>query len=214
MIIFMGDLHGDYTKLQALNVVLDVRDTVIQVGDFGFYDRSLLYWKPLKFPVYAIDGNHENFNLLRGITTTKEIRDGLYYVPRGTVLEIEGVRIGCMGGGASIDKAYRRVGVDWFPDEVVTTEQVDQFIRANPSGVDVLVTHTPGSRTITGHFTPLNKRYWGLPDNWVDESAINIQRLVDTMPHEKHFCGHMHRSVIDGKTRILDIEEVLVYTPS
>ena len=62
----------------------------------------------------------------------------LVFVPRGTVLELDGRRIAFLGGGNSIiDRAVRRNGVDWWPEEQVTLADVARF--ADAGTVDILV---------------------------------------------------------------------------
>jgi hypothetical protein len=194
-----------------MNEYLSEDDIVIQVGDFGFYDSRLLYWPEngFKFQTYAIDGNHEDFRLLRGIRTPTEIRSRLTYVPRGVVLELVGKRVGFLGGGASIDKAYRKEGISWFADEVITDVDVETLIRnVGDTPLDYLVTHTPSTRFISTWFPPLDFSDWGIPPDWVDVSALRVGNVLETVKFGVHFCGHMHRSIWDGRTRCLDIAEV------
>ena len=48
------------------------------------------------------------------------------------------------------------------------------------------------------------------PAAWRDPSAINIETLWDAVGNPPLVCGHMHRSLVDGNVRILDINEVCI----
>lgn len=215
MIYVVGDLHGDLMRLATLKKHLTQDDTVIQVGDFGFYPEVIKEWKSLfeDYPcrILAVDGNHEDFNY---IATFEEgihnVVGNLFYVPRGSVLDIEGKLFGFLGGGESIDKAYRVENVSWWKQETITDEDVVKLIdNVNYRVLDYLIAHSAPTFTINAHFGPLNLRDWGLPGDWTDVSAQQISRAVHTLSPRNFICGHMHRSVIDGNIRILDINEVI-----
>ena len=95
MIIFLGDLHGEFHLLPMLlkNVPKDA--TIIQVGDFGLYpDRKELWdaaWDELQLenPILFIDGNHEYHPLFKGIDAPTEIWKGAKFIPRGTIMTLE-----------------------------------------------------------------------------------------------------------------------------
>jgi Icc-related predicted phosphoesterase len=210
MLVFVGDLHGNFAAIERLRPFLGPEDIVVQVGDFGFYPRTLGYWQETPFKVYAIDGNHEDFRMVNPDGVVTEVRPNLYYVPRGTVLELAGKKLAFLGGGASIDKAWRTAGVDWFPEEVITPSQVNRLQEnmVDAGVVDYLVTHTPGKTFIKNWFPPLNLQEWNLPANWVDVSANALDEVLRTTKFVHHICGHMHRGVYDGRTRCLNINEV------
>lgn len=210
MLVFVGDMHGTYAAIDRLRPFLGPDDIVVQVGDFGFYEGSLRYWKETPFKVYAIDGNHEDYRIINPDGEVTEVRRNLYYVPRGAVLELAGRSMAFLGGGASIDKHWRKEGVDWFPQEEITESQVARLQEAmtKVGTVDFLVTHTPGKRFIKNWFPPLNLQEWNLPQDWRDPSAELVDELVMAKQFRMHLCGHMHRSVWDGTTRCLDINEI------
>lgn len=212
MLGILGDVHCNWAVINMLSEMKFAQkiDAVIQVGDFGFYPDALdMHWKKPPFPVYAIDGNHEHFPMLRGIDRVTEIKPNLFFVPRGTILELAGYRIGLCGGGESVDKAWRRENYDWFADERVTHEQIERLYGSN---IDFLVTHVPPRSLIDKAFPPINLESWGLPHGWVDVSAVTIEYLWNQLNQPPMFCGHMHHSV-DGskygmKVRILNIDEI------
>ena len=217
MIYVVGDLHGNFAMLDQLaQEHLTSDDVVIQVGDFGWYPSVLNEWRQLleSLPckLYAIDGNHEDFTYLGKFSKDEptEIFPNLFYVPRGIVMEIEGKLFGFLGGGESIDKAYRRENISWWKEEQITDDDVQTLINnVNGRVLDYLITHSPPKFTVNAHFSPLNTKTWSLPDDWKDVSSEQVSKAYWTLNPRNLLCGHMHRSVRDGNIRILDIDEVV-----
>lgn len=218
MILLLGDLHGEWGIINSIlngpYRLLEDRIgpeaaaenfVILQVGDFGFYDRRLLEWPDLPFKTYAIDGNHEDFRLLRNKKSVTEMRKNLFYVPRGTILDLFGYRVGCCGGGFSIDKAWRKSEVSWFADEEVLEEHIAPLINVP---LDFIVTHTPPQSIIDRNFPKLDHEYWHLPKHWIDTSATAVEKLYQST-NVPIYCGHMHRSVKDDRVQILDINEMV-----
>jgi Icc-related predicted phosphoesterase len=185
--------------------------TIIQVGDFGWYPELIKERLPeLPWPLYAIDGNHEYHPMLRGMDEVTEVKKNLFFVPRGKVLEIDGYKIGFMGGAHSVDIAWRRKDIDWWVDEEVTDENIAKLIDKK---VDILVTHTPPTGFIMRNFGPINKNSWGLKPDWEDKSSLKIEKLWGEMGMPPLICGHMHKPVIDGQIKLLDINEMFFLKP-
>lgn len=218
MLAFLGDIHGTvYSLSHALNKLKIQHPEVtalIQVGDFGWYKSRVEGFKKVEphIPVYWIDGNHEHFPLLHGLTEVTEVAPNIFYVPRGTVLELDGRRIAFCGGAASVDKEYRiRGGLSWFADELITAEDVAKFDGVE--NIDIFVTHTPPQCTVDAHFDPQDLvKYFGLTLEWSDPSAQYVEDLWNRWDKPTLLCGHMHRSVVDqmGKVRILNIDELFL----
>ena len=205
MIVCVGDAHGNSAALAKI-----VREhpaaTVIQVGDFGLWPQLRRQYVIPERPVYFIAGNHEHHPSIRGITTVTEVWPNALYVPRGTVLELDGKRIGFCGGADSVDCAFRTPQVDWFPDEAVRDVDVDP---ARYGSVDLLVTHSPPQSAIAANFDPRQLAVFGLPPTWVSDSAVRIQRLWEALGHPPLICGHMHASVRHRGVTILRELEVV-----
>lgn len=216
MIALIGDLHGDFAVIETLSEYV-LEDTIfIQLGDFGFYHRVLENWPATKFPVYVIDGNHEDHEYIRNELLASvplhqnvvEIKPNLFYVRRGSVVEIDGKRIGFLGGAESVDKYSRlRNGWHWSALESVTDADADRMI-ANGKAVDMLVTHTPPSSVTHAMVGPIHKHRWGLPHDWTDESAARVQRVWDALDRPPIYSGHLHCSGVVDNARVLDINEI------
>jgi Icc-related predicted phosphoesterase len=217
MIIFLGDIHGDFTKLHTLGSRVSPEDTIIQVGDFGFYPMKIKehvkFFEEYPCRILAIDGNHENFDYLDQFPKDQisNVVGNLWYVPRGIVMEIESQLIGFLGGADSIDKAYSVKGKTWFPQETITQEDLNRLIlNVGDRKLDILVTHAAPSRIIPVYFPPLKLMDWGLPADWKDVSSQMVQLACNTLHPEKVICGHMHKGVRYDNIRILDINEAIV----
>jgi hypothetical protein len=130
-LLVAGDTHGDpqhtiYLYEQAL---MNECAGIFQVGDYGYWEHlegGAAYLDMCSevgaandLDLWWIDGNHENHTMLRALygpggsqykPTPEgfwEIRPRVYYVPRGTRWNWDGVELMGLGGAYSIDKAYR-----------------------------------------------------------------------------------------------------------
>lgn len=210
VVVFLGDVHGNFITIRELDRNFSGNiNAIIQVGDFGYNPRNEM-WHKIDTPVYWIDGNHEWYDWLRPYMDHDgpiEVFPNLFYVPRGTVLEIDGKRIGCLGGAASVDAKWRQLGVNYFHDEILTESQAQPLFTAE--NLDYLVTHTPPKNMIDRHFNPASLQMFDLPTTWFDPSSIIVQRVREKHPLVPLICGHMHRSVFDPElnVRILDCDE-------
>jgi len=215
MIVFIGDLHGHFEYLPNLLEHVPRDATLIQVGDFGFWPQAYKLWdrtwEKLGFthPMYAIDGNHEYFPYFSGIRVPTEFWEGVVYIPRGTVLTLDGLKLGFIGGASSIDKVYRQPGISWFSAEVISEDDIARMDGVDH--VDLLVTHSPPNSIVQGFFTKAALLDFGLPATWVDPSAVAIEILWKRLGYPPLICGHMHRSLVVGTCRLLDVNEIYMY---
>lgn len=214
MIYFIGDIHGEFEVLNKLLEKIPESATVIQVGDYGLWPGHPRKPKPRVNPirpVHFIDGNHEYFPWLRRSRGLTEIRPNSIYIPRGTVLEIEGKRIGFLGGADSIDKAWRTAGIDWFPDERITHDDGMRLLDAvGDTPLDILVTHTPPVSVVD----MLIARHGGAGSKSYPEfngGARAVEALWEALGRPLNISGHMHpeRVVRYGKCVVLPINGVV-----
>lgn len=212
MLGLVGDIHGAYEVLGAYNRKAKQNPeikAIIQLGDIGWYPYYRPYFNALNLevPTYFVDGNHENLPELVYLTEVTEMAPNLFYVPRGTVLELDGRRVAFLGGAASVDKAWRTAGKDWFPEEQIRDSDIHRFDFSQP--VDMLITHCPPQRVIQKHFNPHNLLMFGLPIDWRDPSADKVEWVWMKFGYPMVYSGHMHKSVFGENYRILDIDEVI-----
>lgn len=168
-ILVVGDTHGNaqwWADVVAPAAAEVDAGAVIQVGDFGFSgglgDPICAAAANTGIPVYFLDGNHENHPLL--ISTVAAARTAaavtdrtapvplvgdLWYLPRGARLRIDGVTLCALGGAVSIDSGFRTAGVNWFPEERITEDDLD--VVTSGGSADVLLCHdTPAGYRVPG----------------------------------------------------------------
>jgi hypothetical protein len=220
-IAILGDIHGEAAVLDVA-VARAERDgaaALVQVGDFGVYENTRTLFervgKDFPIPVYFLDGNHEDYRLMKGWQEDGEPREWVpncWWVSRGYLRQLAGSRIGCLGGAASIDYNFRIRGRSWFPDEEITTEvHGASLLSRAQNGVDLLITHTPPQSIIGARFDPNNKRLFGAAMDWFDPSALVVENVWRALGRPPLVCGHMHEPHdVDG-VRILTIAEYLLW---
>lgn len=209
MLGFLGDIHTNHFVLEQADAEFARLGCVagIQVGDLGWYPFSVPYFNQIKLqlPWYWIPGNHEYFPYLNDYTTVTEVAPNLFYVPKGIRLELDGRQILFVGGGASVDKAWRTPGKDWFPEENISDEELKRIDVRQP--VDILVTHAAPQSLVDRHLDRNNLRMFGLPTSWVDPNAIKLEEVWRLLNYPTIIFGHYHMSFGGQNYRCLDINE-------
>lgn len=151
--LVLGDSHGNWYDI---NVIISQAikkykiDACIQVGDFGFYPMYFENNRYLKFPipVYAIDGNHENHEFIKKSISNGTIKSwkddyNIEYVPRGTVWQIEDMKIGFMGGAMNVDSSQKgssKKRTTNYPLNVEIREAIKTFNEVGK--LDIMFTHS------------------------------------------------------------------------
>lgn len=210
-VALIGDIHGEFRALQELLKRVPADASVIQVGDFGIWPHKLKEWVDPGRPIMFLDGNHDApIDLVTGEWKNAQ------YLPRGTVLELGDSVVLTCGGATSVDRTWRGhrslESHGWFEEEEVTERNIHDALR-NLAGrkPGLMITHTPPERIIKRNFPPEGLLMFGHdPTTWRDLSAINIETLWDAVGNPPLVCGHMHRSLVVGNVRILDINEVYI----
>lgn len=164
MIWITGDTHIpiDIHKLNAENFPeqkqMTKNDYLIICGDFGgVWDKSNeeMYWlkwlnnKP--FTTLFIDGNHENFDMLKNYSVEyyhggkiHHIMSSVYHLMRGQVFDFDGIKVFTMGGASSHDKIYRIEGKSWWTDELPSNDEYEEAyenLEKNNWNVDLVISH-------------------------------------------------------------------------
>lgn len=139
MIYITGDLHGNINdmRLSWLKDNLNKNDILIVLGDFGFFFfKDLINQYPnFPFVTIAILGNHENYSILNTFKKTsifnakaRLMKDKVYIIDNGEVLNIDDKSFFVFGGALSIDKAYRVPYISWWPQEQPTISEFNNAI--------------------------------------------------------------------------------------
>ena len=151
----IGDAHGNVEFLIDAAQILTAAgaDTLIQLGDFGLVWDGLSHelrqrarldeaLRILDRRLYAVAGNHENFNLIESIEPDA---DGLRwfgfniaFLPRsGRINAASGRRMGWLGGASSIDKLSRDRH-SWWEQERITEADLTAL---GTDRLDILLGH-------------------------------------------------------------------------
>ena len=191
-IIFVGDVHGQFTELE--NIVNGSNaDIAIQCGDFGIWTDCVpgeplpeRYRLKLNKPVYFVEGNHDNHAWLASLKSEKgvELFHNLTWMPRMSKLELNGKSFLFCGGADSTDKAYRvsYLPNTWWPGEVIDPSIVDKVERDEQ--FDFVVTHDRPD-FVTRAVAP-DIRILG-------ESAMVLSNLYGKIRTKNWVCGHWHQ---------------------
>lgn len=236
-IFLSGDTHGwkDIHKFNKRNFptgeTLDKKDIVMIAGDAGFVwnsrtdNRKIEWITKMPWTTVVVPGNHENYILMQEYPIVEfygakayKISDSLYYIQRGEIMEIEGKTFLCFSGAFSHDIAYRRLGYDWFREELPTQKEVDnclENLRRYNYKVDYVVTHdVPLSYNILlgYHGVDLNDMEYYKNDEvaYIDICSF-LQNLYEMIIiRYTWFAGHYHVNCRINNLQILfdDIVEL------
>ena len=167
-------------------------DTIIQLGDFGYWPyntQGIHFLEALKdilkdIPLYFINGNHEQLDALPlNGDEPFQIQENLFYLPNGYKWEWNSVSFLALGGAYSIDRACGQLDHDWFLEEEITEDQVDKCVSHKE--VDIVLTHDAPSCT--------NPK--GLHQKNILEALPNRQKITKVLHEVKPklmFHGHWH----------------------
>lgn len=167
MIFLAGDTHGsfdldkvlDFFEIEVLLHKVSKEDYLIILGDVGVcWDGGkkdewvLEKLRSLPVTVLWLDGNHENFDLLKEYPVTswkggkvQRIAPDIIHLMRGYTYLIDGKVIWVFGGGASVDRMWRREGISWWKEEMPSEEEYArglQSLQKVDFQVDYILTHT------------------------------------------------------------------------
>ena len=105
---------------------------------------------------------------------------------------MDGVSVFTMGGGYSIDVAYRIPGRSWWPEEMPSDEEYAEAwenLKKHGNKVDVIISHAAPDETMqmfiqTGVFS------YRFPQ----ERQLNafLESVRQTVEHKHYYFGHLH----------------------
>jgi hypothetical protein len=212
-ILVAGDWHCN--RYWALNVIHRVpqllaseqRRLILQLGDFGIWpgDEGRRYLSAVSTALgqvgaelWFIDGNHEDFTLLGQMASSAtvpdgriRVRDDIYHLPRGHRWAWHGREWLACGGGVSLDKAVRRPGLDWWPQEEITDEQEAAIIGGGTA--DVMICHDCPA-AVPHAFRPPPPQWNPADLARNDAHRRRLQRITEAVRPRHLMHGHLHRA--------------------
>ena len=207
-VLVVGDTHGSiqtWTSVISRSKHLDY-SKIVQVGDFGIWDHVESGVKYLDLlnsllalhgrVVYAIGGNHENWDhwnwYVEHMPKDKDgfaiVRNHIRLAPRVHGWSWYDKSFYAVAGAASIDKKLRLAEMaagrpkQWWEQEQITDAEVAGIANIPR---DYLFTHDASNRTPWG--------FQLVPDF---DSQIHRQRIdtvLEKVTPTLHFHGHMHK---------------------
>jgi len=202
-IALIGDAHGETTYMRvALRRARELgADLAIQVGDYGYWPDAHRYTATIRreaakldLTMWVIPGNHDypgqgrktDAGYLAWQTDTPQL-DQHCVVARGTVVTIDGTRVGFMGGAISIDRARRTLGRNYWNEERINDADVERALDNGP--VDLWITHDA-----VGVPSVLPEYHW--PDVHLHHdltvATARMRTMFEALRPSLHVHGHYH----------------------
>lgn len=159
MIYVTGDTHGDIKRFGRFRRRLfRRRDHLLICGDFGFVwdgspqeKKTLAALEKLDCIILFVEGTHDNLDLLGGYPEevykggrVRRVAKNVLWMQRGELFDLDGTTVFALGGGESPDADERTQGVNWWPGELPSPDELE-YAKATLSraanAVDIVVTH-------------------------------------------------------------------------
>ena len=209
---FVGDWHGNTRWAVYCIELLGLRGikSVMSMGDFGIWhgaagaeylgkvSRAL---KNFDMKIYVTLGNHENYDLIDSLEKDEQgitwFRDNIAVLPRVYGFKHYGLNFLSLGGAPSIDFQYRTPGLDWWPQEMISDEDVERALETAKElgGVDVMMTHDApdgGTRAVSGILSG-NPMGWSRSAlEYASEGRMQMNKAVYGIMPSLLVHGHYH----------------------
>lgn len=196
-VVFLDGNHEDHELLRWRYMAIPPDPTVTQrtLEDMMMIDKEVSTETGMIIERYT----HPEHGFVR-------IRDGLWYAPRGCTWTWNGVSFLAAGGAFSVDRKVRKYLSSWFPEEVITDEDIATCAKAGQ--VDVVLSHdVPWSVPIETHLA-MQGRHLGFSKE-SNENRLKLWEIVSAAQPKWVFHGHMHvryRSYLQlGKGKMVDV---------
>ena len=194
LVRLVGDIHGKIYDYRSYALVTGVRgrqivqpEYSVQVGDFGigffspFWHEKEIEWQKQHPQHRFIRGNHDD---------PAKCKTMPGYIEDGTVEN----DVMYIGGAWSIDHAWRTPGIDWWPDEELSYEELDKLVtKFGQVKPRVVISHDCPTEVAWEMF--LSKGL-GLGGNEQIKTRTGeaLQAMFDIHKPEFHFFGHWHNT--------------------
>jgi predicted phosphodiesterase len=213
-ILAVGDTHGSsWVVVQAIEfAAANGCDAILQVGDWGhwvpgsgtkgFYTRVQRELVKYGITLYWVAGNHECWpDIIERLGGSREPKPlykrypNIIHLPTGFRWGWWGRTWMALGGAASVDRLGRVPGKSWWPEELLSTEDIEYASR--PGKVDVIISHdVPTGVDIPGFGPGLAPNMdSGFPLITLLESIEHrrkVRQVVDAVKPSMIIAGHYH----------------------
>lgn len=203
LVRLVGDIHGNFNEYSFYTLGVgrtrhmgDVAppDYSVQVGDFGigfytpYWHESVNDWMKVHTGHRFVRGNHDDPAMCKTMAG---------YIADGTV---EG-DVMFVGGAYSIDKDWRTPGIDWWPDEELSYEELDKmfdkYVETKPR---VMITHDCPTHVSYEMFISKGLGMENVPVIQT-RTAQAFQAMWEEHKPEEWYFGHWHNTrtmTLDG----------------
>lgn len=227
MIYITGDTHGRLNSDKISPLIfkegekLTKSDYLIITGDIGLFyldSEYILSFKEKKYTTLMVEGNHENYSLIKKLPEVemfgdyvKQVNDSLYILQRGHIYNIDSYTFFTFGGAKSIDRGRRIEGLDWFPEEETNYQEIsfalDNLAKYN-NKVDYIITHDCSSFALDDMCNLYN-----FYPNYTSHNKF-FEEIRNTVEFKMWYFGHYHKDLIikDNKERCLFNEVINLET--
>lgn len=204
MVAIAGDSHGDkmYISWCVSQALKHGHEFVIIVGDWGFFTESnrnncnsiVEEAGEGKVRLCFLGGNHDNWEYLNSIgrhtNELVQVCPYIFFIPQGCFFLMDGLRFASMGGAYSVDHAHREQGVDWWPHETISEDDLRAFYinwELHQYGdIDIFLSHEgPDIPELVDTVRPLYKQ--------TEDQMRSIGDLMYVAHPKYHIHGHHHR---------------------
>ena len=190
-ILVIGDVHGKVDKYwKILRKNLSMKS--IQVGDFGLREHHEWHLKNMESKQHKINfGNHDDYSFLES-----EHSLGDFSIDINEIMTVR--------GALSIDKYKRIEGVDWWSNEELNYNEMQQAI-------DTFIYNKP--KVMITHDCPLmvQSALFGITDKSITNNGL--QAMFEEHQPDIWIFGHHHKSrteSIEG-TKFICLAELETY---
>lgn len=224
MIFLTGDTHGvlEIGRLGPENFPAGPKltrdDLVIILGDFGLFWsdpprpyelEALEQLENAPWTTLFLDGNHENFSLLKALPEEERygapvgvVSPHVFHLRRGYIYTLQNRRCFVFGGARSIDRKRRISGQSWWREEIPSEEEFRRGLDVLEEAdwkVDWILTHTAPN-----HILEKTNLLKYLAD---DPVSVYLDEICREVEYDRWFCGHLHLNRYFSEDRLHILRE-------
>lgn len=171
-LLIIGDVHGNTDYYHKIIKSTNLHS--IQVGDFGFEESHNWYLKNIDSNKHKINfGNHDNTNFLK-----EKYSLGDYGMYNKHIMTVR--------GADSVDKTYRIEGADWWRNEELNYQEMQ-------NAIDFYTLHKP--KIMITHDCPqsIREKQFNIFDKSITSNGL--QAMFEIHQPDLWIFGHHHKSV-------------------